>query len=179
MGFHGNMGFHGAIVALEYADTIVTIVTICSKRARVSRACAACRARKTKVCYDVCPVLPIVKADITQCDGDHPKCSECTARESDCQYTETELTQTKRRRADVEELFELLRTLPEESAFDLLARIRAGADTRDLVETMQYGNLLVKFASASAGVSQDSQDHRRFSEDSSARESSANAKPGP
>lgn len=132
-----------------------------SKRARVSRACAACRARKTK------------------CDGDHPKCSECTARESDCQYTETELTQIKRRRADVEELFELLRTLPEESAFELLARIRAGADTRDLVETMQYGNLLVKFASASAGGSQDSQDHRRFSEDLSARESSANAKPGP
>lgn len=120
-----------------------------SKRARVSLACAACRMRKTK------------------CDGERPRCCECTARESACQYTETESTQTKRRRADVEELFELLRTLPEESAFELLARIRAGADTRELVETMQYGNLLVQFASASTAGSQDSQDNQQCSGGSS------------
>ncbi|CBX92637.1 predicted protein [Plenodomus lingam JN3] len=101
------------------------------------------------------------------CDGERPRCCECTARESACQYTETESTQTKRRRADVEELFELLRTLPEESAFELLARIRAGADTRELVETMQYGNLLVQFASASTAGSQDSQDNQQCSGGSS------------
>ncbi|KAI8936430.1 hypothetical protein NX059_006838 [Plenodomus lindquistii] len=132
-----------------------------SKRARVSLACAACRTRKTK------------------CDGERPKCSECTSRDSDCRYTETESTQTKRRHADIEELFELLRTLPEEDAFELLARIRAGTDTRDLVETIQHGNLLVQFASASAAGSQDSQELQRSAGDPSTRESSMPAKPRP
>ncbi|KAF2856148.1 hypothetical protein T440DRAFT_494957 [Plenodomus tracheiphilus IPT5] len=95
------------------------------------------------------------------CDGERPKCCECTARETICRYTETESTQTKRRHADLEELFELLRTLPEEDSIKLLARIRAGADTRDLVETIRHGNLLVQFASASAAGSQDSQELHR------------------
>lgn len=52
----------------------------------------------------------------------------------------------------------MLKTLPEEDSFELLARIRAGVDTRELVEQIQHGNMLVQFASASAAGSQDSQD---------------------
>ncbi|KAL6706465.1 hypothetical protein ACN47E_005404 [Coniothyrium glycines] len=112
-----------------------------SKRARVSLACAACRARKTK------------------CDGGRPKCSECTSRESDCQYLETETTQTKRRHADLEDLFELLKTLPDEDALDLLSKIRSGVDIGDLVLMVQHGSLLIELASsASRSQSRGSQD---------------------
>lgn len=131
-----------------------------SKRARVSLACAACRTRKTK------------------CDGKRPQCSECVTRDSCCRYTETESTQTKRRHADLEELFGLLRTLPEEDAFELLARIRAGSDVHSLLESIHHGNLLVLFASASGAGSQDGQDTQQSTEDPSTRESSVPAKPG-
>lgn len=106
-----------------------------SKRARVSLACAACRARKTK------------------CDGSRPKCSECTSRDTDCQYLETETTQTKRRHADLENLFDMLKTLPEEDAFDLLNKIRSGVDTRELVQMIQHGNMLIQLASSSTSQS--------------------------
>lgn len=78
------------------------------------------------------------------------------SRASGCQYTETESTQTKRRHADLEELFDLLKTLPEEDSLELLGRIRAGIDSRDLLEQIQHGSLLVQFASASAAGSVDS-----------------------
>lgn len=148
-----------------------------SKRARVSLACAACRTRKTKVGAgggrkDTTP------PDSRQCDGKRPQCSECVTRDSCCRYTETESTQTKRRHADLEELFGLLRTLPEEDAFELLARIRAGSDVHSLLESIHHGNLLVLFASASGAGSQDGQDTQQSTEDPSTRESSVPAKPG-
>jgi hypothetical protein len=69
------------------------------------------------------------------------------ARDSPCQYAETENTQTKRRHRYLEELFQLLRDLPEEEAGELLARIRAGMDPKDIVDTVRHGNMLVQFAS--------------------------------
>ncbi|KAF1837549.1 hypothetical protein BDW02DRAFT_565835 [Decorospora gaudefroyi] len=110
-----------------------------SKRARVSLACAACRTRKTK------------------CNGERPTCNECVARESHCQYTETETTQTKRKHHDLEELFELLKSLSDEEASELLGRIRAGVEPRDIVETVTHGNMLMQFASSSGSASGGSQ----------------------
>jgi hypothetical protein len=43
----------------------------------------------------------------------------------------------------------LLKSLPDEDASELLGRIRAGVDPRDLVETVTHGNMLMQFASAS------------------------------
>ena len=129
-----------------------------SKRARVSLACSACRSRKTKVPTQV-PCSNHFKSfliGISQCDGGRARCSECISRSSDCQYTETETTQTKRRHADLEELFELMKNLPEEEAYALYGRIRAGVEPRELVEQVHHGSVLVQLASASASGSQES-----------------------
>ena len=69
------------------------------------------------------------------------------ARDSHCQYTETENTQTKRKHQDLEGLFELLKSLPEDNASEILGRIRAGVEPRDIVETVTHGNMLMQFAS--------------------------------
>ncbi|KAJ5038578.1 hypothetical protein J3E72DRAFT_1007, partial [Bipolaris maydis] len=103
------------------------------KRARVTLACAACRTRKTK------------------CNGERPQCSECAARDSQCQYKETETAQTKRKHQDLEELFELLKSLPYEDASETLARIRAGEEPRDIVETITHGNVLMQIATELGG----------------------------
>jgi hypothetical protein len=41
----------------------------------------------------------------------------------------------------------LLKSLPDEDATELLARIRAGEDLREIVDTVRHGNLLMQFAS--------------------------------
>ena len=41
----------------------------------------------------------------------------------------------------------MLRDLPEEEAGELLARIRAGMDPKDIVDTVRHGNMLIQFAS--------------------------------
>lgn len=69
------------------------------------------------------------------------------SRDSLCQYSETENTQTKRRHQDLEELFELLKSLPNEDASELLARIRAGMDPKEIVDSVRHGNMLMQFAS--------------------------------
>ncbi|KAH7095702.1 hypothetical protein FB567DRAFT_543986 [Paraphoma chrysanthemicola] len=74
------------------------------KRHRITMACAACRSRKTK------------------CDGDRPQCQECLSRDSECHYTETETALLKRKHEDLEALFDMFRTFPEQEANNLLAR---------------------------------------------------------
>ncbi|KAH7414147.1 hypothetical protein DE146DRAFT_19104 [Phaeosphaeria sp. MPI-PUGE-AT-0046c] len=100
------------------------------KRHRVSLACAACRGRKTK------------------CDGRRPICHECVARESPCQYTETETAIQKRRHEALEALFEMLKSFPESEANALLARVRTGADPSLLVEQVTHGTLLMQMLSS-------------------------------
>ncbi|KAF1911756.1 hypothetical protein BDU57DRAFT_85766 [Ampelomyces quisqualis] len=103
------------------------------KRHRVSLACAACRSRKTK------------------CDGRRPKCQECVARESPCQYTETETAMQKRKHEDLETLFEMLKSFSEPEANALLSRVRAGADPSLLVEQVRHGSMLMQLLSSSQG----------------------------
>jgi hypothetical protein len=55
----------------------------------------------------------------------------------------------KRKHRDLEELFELLKSLPDNDASELLGRIRAGVEPRDILETVTHGNMLMQFASAS------------------------------
>jgi hypothetical protein len=56
---------------------------------------------------------------------------------------ETENTQKKRKHQYLEELFNLLKSLPDEDASELLGRIRDGVAPRDIVETVRHGNILV------------------------------------
>jgi hypothetical protein len=55
----------------------------------------------------------------------------------------------------LEELFELLKSLRDEDACELLARIRAGVDPSEIVDTVRHGNMLMQFAST-VGSSRDS-----------------------
>lgn len=43
-------------------------------------------------------------------------------------------------------MFELLKSLPDEDANEILARIRAGVEPREIVDSVKHGHLLVQFA---------------------------------
>lgn len=45
-------------------------------------------------------------------------------------------------------MLELLTTLPDDEASQLLGRLRAGAEIKDLVEQVRGGSLLVEFSKA-------------------------------
>jgi hypothetical protein len=120
------------------------------KRHRVSLACAACRGRKTKVRCRQLIVNDITQSltESFQCDGRRPKCHECVSRESQCQYTETETALQKRKHEDLEALFDMFRSFPEQEANDLLVRIRAGQDPSLLVEQVRTGSVLMAILSS-------------------------------
>ena len=52
----------------------------------------------------------------------------------------------KRKHADLEELFELLRSLPEEEALSLFAKIRAGGEPQEIMDQARHGTVLVQLA---------------------------------
>lgn len=85
-----------------------------------------------------------------QCSGERPTCGACLKRQSDCQYVETEARQAKRkyeelrkRRSVHEELFGLMRTLPEQDAVELLRRVRGG-DPGAILNHFRDGDLLLQ-----------------------------------
>ncbi|PVH92895.1 hypothetical protein DM02DRAFT_604691 [Periconia macrospinosa] len=105
------------------------------KRARISAACEACRTRKTK------------------CNGHRPKCNQCVTRVTDCQYAETDSRQIRRRYDQLkekhnahEELIEMLQTMPEREAMEILRRIRAGDNVQAILQHVQEGNLLMELS---------------------------------
>lgn len=51
----------------------------------------------------------------------------------------------------MEELFELLKSLPEDNVAEIPVRIRAGVGLRDIFETVTHGNMLMQFASTLGG----------------------------
>lgn len=70
------------------------------------------------------------------------------SRETQCQYTETETALQKRKHEDLEALFDMLRSFPEQEANALLARVRAGADPSLLVEQVKHGSVLMQLLSS-------------------------------
>jgi hypothetical protein len=55
----------------------------------------------------------------------------------------------KRKHEDLEALFDMLKSFPEQEATALLARVRAGADPGMLVEQVKHGSLLMQLLSSS------------------------------
>ncbi|KAL6803079.1 hypothetical protein GGI42DRAFT_19984 [Trichoderma sp. SZMC 28013] len=107
----------------------------------VAAACNACRKQKTK------------------CSGDRPACSRCIQRKSECHYTtqpgETESQALRRGYKDIqhkrtahEELFDLLRSLPDPEADHVWHQIREGLDATSLLNYLKTGNLLLQMAVA-------------------------------
>ncbi|KAL6798401.1 hypothetical protein J3E68DRAFT_399708 [Trichoderma sp. SZMC 28012] len=107
----------------------------------VTAACIACRKQKTK------------------CSGDRPACSRCVQRNAECQYTtqpgETEAQawqraykDLQRKRTAHEELFHLLKNLPDREAGHVWRQIREGIDATSLLNYLKTGNVLLQMAVA-------------------------------
>ncbi|KAK3053161.1 hypothetical protein LTR09_005787 [Extremus antarcticus] len=101
------------------------------KRDTVTRnACFDCRRSKCK------------------CNGDRPVCGRCARRQTQCTYDVpedgiTKMQQLAQQLKDVDDncallsgFFDVLQTIPDELAFALLARIRIGESTEDIMKSL-------------------------------------------
>ncbi|KAK7960450.1 hypothetical protein PG988_011664 [Apiospora saccharicola] len=105
------------------------------KRKLVSLACARCRSHKTK------------------CDGHRPSCGSCRARTVECAYDDdpnTTPTANLRRQyhhlaeqhQSFHELFEMLRSRPEDEALVILQRLRSSGNVQHTLHHIKEGYLL-------------------------------------
>jgi len=112
-------------------------------------ACEACRKRKTK------------------CNTERPSCSICLKRNTTCNYiagpSETHSQAWKRKyheledsKTPYEELFDMLKVLPERDALGVLYRIRAGDDIGTIISHVKEGNLLLHISNSPETRSMDS-----------------------
>ena len=106
------------------------------KRKMVPLACHWCRAHKTK------------------CDGERPACGPCRQRNKQCEHDDdpnttphANLRRQYRRLAeqqhDLAELFEMLRTRPEQDANAILQQLRKSGNVRSTLNIIKEGDLLV------------------------------------
>jgi len=106
-------------------------------RERVASACDQCRARKIK------------------CNGNRPVCLECVRRSTSCHYaarsTETQGQALKRKYDALQseneayaELFNLIRTRPDNESYEILRRIKMGTDVRDVLKHIKEADLLIQ-----------------------------------
>ncbi|EEU42702.1 uncharacterized protein NECHADRAFT_47693 [Fusarium vanettenii 77-13-4] len=108
-------------------------------RSKINAACEACRKRKSR------------------CSGLRPVCSRCEEKSIECVYktasTEThsqalkrKFTQVQQNESQYAELYELLATLSEDEAEDVLRRIRSGAGVDSILSHIRAGGLLLQMA---------------------------------
>ncbi|EUC36282.1 hypothetical protein COCVIDRAFT_111061 [Bipolaris victoriae FI3] len=106
-------------------------------RDRVASACDQCRVRKIR------------------CNGDRPVCLECTKRSTSCHYAtrsaETQGQALKRKydalHAENEaysELFNLIKTRPDDESLEILRRIKTGTDVKDVLRRIKEADLLMQ-----------------------------------
>ncbi|EEU40043.1 uncharacterized protein NECHADRAFT_11983, partial [Fusarium vanettenii 77-13-4] len=105
----------------------------------VKAACNACRKYKSK------------------CSGERPSCSRCLEKGLLCHYMtrpgESRMQAFNRNHHDLqgratvhEEIFNLLKTLPERDAQEILTRIRSGIDVQTVLNQVKAGDLLLQVA---------------------------------
>ncbi|USP80776.1 hypothetical protein yc1106_08050 [Curvularia clavata] len=106
-------------------------------RDRVASACDQCRIRKIK------------------CNGSRPVCLECIKRSTSCHYAtrsaETQGQALKRKydalQAENEayaELFNLIKTRPDDESHEILRRIKMGSDVMDVLRRIKEADLLMQ-----------------------------------
>lgn len=106
-------------------------------RDRVASACDQCRVRKIK------------------CNGDRPVCLECIKRSTSCHYAtrsaETQGQALKRKydalHAENEayaELFDLIKTRPDDESQEILRCIKMGSDVMDVLRRIKEADLLMQ-----------------------------------
>lgn len=126
----------------------------------MAAACSACRKSKAKV-TPLHPVhtysLHVEDSFAGQCSGERPVCGRCASRQLDCHYTtepgETEAQARSRAQRDLRhraaahtELVELLTSLPERDAQDVLQRMRSGDDIATILRHVKAGDVLLQMA---------------------------------
>lgn len=108
-----------------------------TRRDRIVSACDECRTRKTK------------------CNGERPICSECVKRSSTCYYaarlTETQGQALKRKHDELQrqndayaELFNLIKTGPDNESYELLRRIKMGDGIENVLRHIKEADLLIQ-----------------------------------
>lgn len=111
------------------------------RRRHAPAACASCRRRKIK------------------CSADRPKCRQCLRLAVDCAYdtvgSETlgearqrRLGELQSRSSHYEDLFNILKTRPDQDVAAILARIRQGARVDDVVRFVREGDILIDLSLA-------------------------------
>ncbi|PVH97901.1 hypothetical protein DM02DRAFT_630684 [Periconia macrospinosa] len=105
------------------------------KRQRISGACNACRTRKSR------------------CNGERPKCKVCIERNSACHYEPTahqtiekKYTALESRKTQYEQLFDLMKSVSEREAQEILSRFRSGISVETLLSQVAAGSLLLQLS---------------------------------
>jgi hypothetical protein len=87
----------------------------------------------------------------SQCNGERPTCGYCLARKTTCRYVESEARRAKREYNDLrktqsthQELLSLMKSLPEQDAFNLFRHVRDGGDTESILASFRDGDLLLQ-----------------------------------
>ncbi|KAK7928629.1 C6 transcription factor [Apiospora marii] len=110
-------------------------VQLAKKRKLAPIACARCRSHKTK------------------CDGNRPSCGMCRARNVECTYNDDPNTTTAanlrrqyhclaEQHQSFHELFEMLRSRPEEEALVILRHFRSSGNVQSTLQYMKEGYLV-------------------------------------
>ncbi|KAI0157229.1 putative C6 transcription factor [Xylariaceae sp. FL1272] len=94
------------------------------RQAPATSACDTCRKGKTK------------------CSGERPSCRRCARRSAFRRHYHGQ----RDRDASYEEFYHVLRTLPEQDAQHVVARVRSGADVTTIVNHVKAGDLLLQLA---------------------------------
>ncbi|KAG5956742.1 hypothetical protein E4U58_006433 [Claviceps cyperi] len=106
-----------------------------SERQTILEACSSCRKHKTKL----------------------PSCSRCIRRKLQCHYTtnpgETKTQALRRNYLELRnqsnaqlELLQLMKNLPEQDAYEVLQRVRTGADLGGILQHVKAGGVLIQMA---------------------------------
>lgn len=129
------------------------------RKPRAKTACEVCREHRLKV-RNLGSMIAVWHSLTTwQCDGVRPKCQPCTQRGRRCHYmaaaSETRLQALKRenkalrsQKSPYERLIEVMRSVSERDATDILARLRSGADIETLMSHVTNGDLLLQLSVA-------------------------------
>ncbi|KAG5657875.1 hypothetical protein KAF25_007908 [Fusarium avenaceum] len=99
-------------------------------------ACERCRKRKIK------------------CGGERPTCKSCLRKGFECDYQTDQFMSVRKRKYDeieeragnFEQLYNLLRCLPEQDSQSILQRLRQGADVPTMIRQVKDGNLILQLA---------------------------------
>lgn len=116
-------------------------------------ACERCRKRKIKVC--ICTqIYTNVLISSAQCGGERPTCKSCLRKGLECDYQIDQFLSVRKRKYDeieekagnFEQLYHLLRCLPEQDSQGILQRLRQGADVGTIIRQVKDGNLILQLA---------------------------------